>query len=212
MLMTHLRNNVVAYLALVVALGGTSYAAVTLPKDSVTAKQIKSGAVRGAEVKDGSLGSADFARGQLPTGLAGPAGTPGSTGPAGPVGPTWARDFGQVPEAVQPADLEVLATFTTPSAGRLHVYHDGGLLLDGTCLTAEGGAPKLGLYLDGVPIQGTFLYGKSIEVSPYTVRGVSGPVAAGEHVLAAAGLCAGEEYQALDVIEFGHTGAILIGS
>ena len=64
-MLTHLRNNAVAYLALFVAIGGTSYAAVQLPKDSVGAKQIAKNAVRTAEVKDGSLKSADFASGTL---------------------------------------------------------------------------------------------------------------------------------------------------
>ena len=67
-LLRHLRSNVVAYLALIVAMGGTSYAAVNLPKDSVTAKQIKKNAVRSAEVKNGSLRAKDFKKGQLPAG------------------------------------------------------------------------------------------------------------------------------------------------
>jgi hypothetical protein len=37
----HLRGNVVAYLALFVALGGSSYAAINLPAGSVGARQIK---------------------------------------------------------------------------------------------------------------------------------------------------------------------------
>jgi hypothetical protein len=37
----HLRGNLVAYLALFVALGGTSYAAINLPAGSVGARQIK---------------------------------------------------------------------------------------------------------------------------------------------------------------------------
>ncbi|HWD65291.1 MAG TPA: hypothetical protein VG405_08955, partial [Solirubrobacteraceae bacterium] len=37
----HLRANVVAYLALFVALGGTSYAAVNLPSNSVGNRQIR---------------------------------------------------------------------------------------------------------------------------------------------------------------------------
>jgi hypothetical protein len=40
-LSNHLRANVVAYLALFVALGGTSYAAVNLPTGSVGTRQIK---------------------------------------------------------------------------------------------------------------------------------------------------------------------------
>ncbi len=41
----HLRSNAVAYLALFVALGGTSYAAVAIPAGSVGAKQIRNGAI-----------------------------------------------------------------------------------------------------------------------------------------------------------------------
>ena len=37
----HARQNVVAYLALFIALGGTSYAAFNLPANSVGAQQIK---------------------------------------------------------------------------------------------------------------------------------------------------------------------------
>ena len=43
----HLRRHVVGYLALFVALGGTSYAAVQLPSGSVAARQLRAGAVTG---------------------------------------------------------------------------------------------------------------------------------------------------------------------
>ena len=42
---SHLRGNFVAYLALFVALGGTSYAAVSIPRNSVGTKQLRNGAV-----------------------------------------------------------------------------------------------------------------------------------------------------------------------
>jgi len=68
----------VACLALLIALGGTSYAAVqALPRNSVTTVQ----------VKDYSLLLRDFKRGQVPRGPAGPAGPVGPAGPAGPQGP-----------------------------------------------------------------------------------------------------------------------------
>ncbi|HTX69696.1 MAG TPA: hypothetical protein VMH50_11205 [Thermoleophilia bacterium] len=51
---------IVACVALFVALGGTSYAAVKLPASSVGTKQIKNSAVTGAKVKDGSLTGADI--------------------------------------------------------------------------------------------------------------------------------------------------------
>jgi hypothetical protein len=47
--------NVMATLALFVALGGVGYAAVHLPKNSVGTKQLKKGAVSGAKVKKHTL-------------------------------------------------------------------------------------------------------------------------------------------------------------
>jgi hypothetical protein len=90
--------NVVASLALFVALGGGAYAAITLPKNSVGSKQIKNGSVKnadlansavtGAKVKPGSLLSADFKPGQLVAGAPGPAGPTGAAGPKGDTGPS----------------------------------------------------------------------------------------------------------------------------
>lgn len=87
---------VVACAALAVALGGTSYAAIKLPKDSVKAKQIAANAVRSseladasvgtAEVIDGSLLAADFASGELPAGSPGPQGAQGPQGAKGDTG------------------------------------------------------------------------------------------------------------------------------
>ena len=65
--------NVTATLALVIALGGTSYAAIKLPKNSVTS----------TTVKDRSLMKKDFRTGQLPAGKRGPAGPQGPAGEAG---------------------------------------------------------------------------------------------------------------------------------
>jgi hypothetical protein len=95
-LITYFRRHHIALLALFVAIGGTSYAAVKLPSNSVATKQIKNGQVKGADlaknsvnsqkVKDLSLKASDFAPGQLPTGpvgKAGPAGPQGKPGVAG---------------------------------------------------------------------------------------------------------------------------------
>ncbi|MEI2701536.1 MAG: hypothetical protein V9E83_03940 [Baekduia sp.] len=91
---THAKHNTVGYLALFVALGGTSYAAVQLPRNSVGAAQIQSSAVGTSEVRDRSIKTADLApatRSALkgnpgPAGEKGPAGAPGATGAAGPAG------------------------------------------------------------------------------------------------------------------------------
>ncbi len=71
-------SNTIATLALVLALGGTSYAAFSLPAGSVGTKQLKTGAVTGKKVKRGSLLASNFKSGQLPR---------GATGPIGPIGP-----------------------------------------------------------------------------------------------------------------------------
>jgi hypothetical protein len=85
--------NVTSLIALFVALGGTTYAAVTLPKNSVTARQIKKGAVRTGEVKDGSLLAGDFAAGQLLQGPKGDKGDRGIQGQTGTVGPITTAFF-----------------------------------------------------------------------------------------------------------------------
>jgi hypothetical protein len=81
----------VSLTALVVAMGGTSYAAVTLKANSVGNIQLKSNAVTGAKVKNGSLSATDFGIGQLPAGRAGAAGPAGPAGPAGAAGAAGAR-------------------------------------------------------------------------------------------------------------------------
>ncbi|MFL5845520.1 MAG: hypothetical protein ACJ762_12580 [Solirubrobacteraceae bacterium] len=89
-MLRHARTNLVAYLALFVALGGASYAAVALPRNSVGAAQIKKNAVTTAKVKNGSLVAADFKAGQLPAGAAGATGAKGDTGAPGAKGDTGA--------------------------------------------------------------------------------------------------------------------------
>jgi hypothetical protein len=85
---------IVACASLVVALGGVSYAAAVLPKNSVGTAQLqkkavsraklKADAVTGAKVRNGSLMAADFKAGQLPGGPRGPVGARGPKGDAGP--------------------------------------------------------------------------------------------------------------------------------
>ncbi len=84
----HLRQNAVAYLALFVALGGTSYAAT-----KITGLQIADGTIGSADIRDGDLRARDirkgtlradlFASGALPNG---PTGATGASGPQGPKG------------------------------------------------------------------------------------------------------------------------------
>lgn len=97
----HLRLSpatVIAGIALLVALAGTSAAAVTLARNSVGTAQLQASAVTNSKiaanavttgkVKNHSLLRVDFASGQIPAGPRGPVGPPGPAGAAGARGPT----------------------------------------------------------------------------------------------------------------------------
>lgn len=100
-MLPHLRSNAVAYLALFVALGGTSWAATQLPKDSVGSKQLRKNAVTGSDlaaasvqsraIKNGTITAADLAKGLSVAGQAGATGPAGATGARGPQGEAGAK-------------------------------------------------------------------------------------------------------------------------
>lgn len=89
--------NIMSALALFIALGGTSYAAI-----SITGANVRDNSLTGRDVRNGSLGTADLAatarralRGQRglrgATGMAGERGSDGATGATGPAGATGAQ-------------------------------------------------------------------------------------------------------------------------
>lgn len=80
-------GTIIGLLALFVALGATSYAALNIPANSVGTQQLKRNAVVSTKVKDRSLLAKDFRAGQLPAGVQGPVGATGATGATGPTGP-----------------------------------------------------------------------------------------------------------------------------
>jgi len=123
---------VVALVALLAALAGTSYAAVQLPANSVGTKQLKKNAVTGKKVKNRSLKAADFAAGQLPKGPKGDQGAQGLQGPKGDKG-----DKGD------PAPQPVITTHegSTESGDAAAFCNPGEVALGG------GGSPDVGGYL-----------------------------------------------------------------
>ena len=112
--------TVIACLALAVALGGTGYAAVVLPANSVGTRQLKNNAVNSSKVANHSLLKADFRAGQIPAGPAGPEGPSGPAGPAGAAGA--AGPAGPFPDTL-PAGKTVRGAFnmgaTAAGAGAL---------------------------------------------------------------------------------------------
>ena len=158
------RHHVVAaYLALFVALGGSSYAAIT-----VTGKNVRDGSLTGSDVKNSSLGTADvkngsllagdFKGGQLPAGprgpfgAAGPQGPRGGTGPQGATGPTFGFVAGGgTPRTLAERDLiTAQESFNLPAARRL--YLEARISETVSC---EPGPVRYGLYVDDVPVPGS---------------------------------------------------------
>lgn len=90
--------NVTATLALFIALGGSSYAAFTLPRNSVGSKQIRTGAVSSRQLHDRTIRLRDI-NVSTRRALKGQRGATGATGAAGPAGAPAVRFFASVSAA-----------------------------------------------------------------------------------------------------------------
>jgi hypothetical protein len=204
--------NVMATVAVFIALGGTGYAISKLPKDSVKAKQIAKGAVKSPEVKNGSLRSGDFADGVV---------TAGPAGPAGPPGPTFGdtQNGGVIGSSSNPVanpEFSFLQTdITTPAAGKLFVMYSGyesssgdsGLEID-----CSSGLPTVGIYVNGTPVPGTKIHlpdNAPVEVTEFGVTNAAVPAGANELALGAD--CATGNFSSAGISENGSFGAILLG-
>jgi hypothetical protein len=176
--------NVTATLALFVALGGSSYAALQLPKASVGAKQLKKNAVSSPKVKPGSLLVNDFKRSQRtrlrgPQGLPGPAGAQGTTGPPGPTYGSAGTTFAGATPSPNPEGDHASHAMTIPTGGRLYVFGRG--TLDVNCSV---GGPRAGLYVDGVPVPASGMdYPEGMPSTNVAVSGLSQPVGPGQHTI-----------------------------
>jgi hypothetical protein len=167
----------VGYVALFAALGGTSYAAVTLAPGSVTTNSLAPGAVTHAKLSAGSVGdnnlikrsltAADFKRGSLLNalkGAGGRSGLKGATGPsggAGPVGPPGANGNASVvmrgrgsgtitaPHGAS-TDVPLSGTSWTQGANDLNLITGSmSIGIPKTCTGSFGNS--LVLSIDGVP-------------------------------------------------------------
>ncbi len=131
--LTHLRRNVVAYLALAVALGtGTAYAAAAIPNGSVTAAKLHTNAVTSTKIKNGSIKKKDIKK------------------------PTYVQSTtlgAATPPAAAPDVVSVAPyAFSLPNKGRTAVT----VFIPALKANCPGDAtPSVGLYIDTVPVAGT---------------------------------------------------------
>jgi hypothetical protein len=124
--------NVMATVAVFLALGGGAYAATALPKNSVGATQLRNDAVSSAKVKNGSLQRSDFRAADLVKlrGPVGPKGADGAAGAAGAAGAPGAKgDKGEKGDSGRSA----LSTLQSGDTVR------GVFGVDGTASNVSGG-------------------------------------------------------------------------
>jgi hypothetical protein len=177
----YVRTNLVGFLALFVALGGTGYAAFKLPRHSVTQRALKTGAVNSRVVKNRSIKASDLARGVVrtgPTGATGAQGTQGLKGDKGDVGPTEGGSSDLMPELTREVALDQ-TNFTTRTPGRLFVSRT----LNDLSVNCSAGDWATWLEVDGVRVPGTVVGGGVTgSLDPFTVNGVTTDVIpAGTH-------------------------------
>ena len=127
-MLSHLKNNVVGYLALVVALSGTSYAAVQLSAGQVKTRHIANKAVTAKKIRPGVVKNARV--------LA--ASTRHSISQVGDPPATWESPGSEV-------------SFTVPRKGRVLIQHTYAEL----GVSCTSGLSYYGLWVDGNPVPGT---------------------------------------------------------
>jgi hypothetical protein len=135
--------NLISTLCLFVLLGGGAYAAarITLPKNSVGAAQIKTGAVRSRQVKNGSRLAKHFRAGQLPAAPRGPQGLPGPAGPSEAFQATASTGPSDI--ALSPARTTVLQLVLAPGE---YVLNAKIVAVDNS--TTPGSYVRCGLFSD----------------------------------------------------------------
>src|SRR4051812_3746692 len=140
---------VIAFIALAISLGGVSYAASVLPKNSVGSTQLRKGSVKPSKLSRGTIALIARGRGSGSAGAKGPKGEkgetgakgakgaqgiPGQQGPAGPFSDTPPSGktlrgtyamYGVAPGGVTPDRTSISFAFQLASAPTPHVIKQG---------------------------------------------------------------------------------------
>lgn len=193
--------NVTSTMALVVALGGTAYAANTVRSSDIVNGQVKrvdiannavtSGKVANNSLRLGDIRPADRASLRGPAGPAGPTGAPGSNGAAGPAGSAGApgatgpRGPSDAIKKESTAFVATAAGFTSQQSislpagswvvtGTGLVNNNGGAAATASCRLLIGGTSVDELQSFSVPITGS-----PGERVPFSLTGAGTLAAAG---------------------------------
>jgi hypothetical protein len=180
----HIRGNAVGYVALFAALGGTSYAAVSLSPGSVNTRALANGAVTHSKLALHSVGDnnlvkhsltmADFKAGALAPILKGVNGRDGANGATGPSGPGGATGAGGPPGPAGPMgpaghDGSASIVMAARNTGSVTAPHGSStdIPLTGGTWTQAGNDVNLimGSMSVGVPSACTGSFGNSLVVS-----------------------------------------------
>jgi hypothetical protein len=108
--------TVIAIIALFVALGGTSYAAVALPRNSVGSAQVINGSLKKADLAEKTVAALKGGRGAP--------GTQGATGPSGPAGAPATALWAVIAANGSTARASHVASSTNPATGQYEVIFD----------------------------------------------------------------------------------------
>jgi hypothetical protein len=210
---------VVALIALFVALGGTSYAAVQLTKNSVLSKHIRNGqvkrvdlganAVDSSKVVEGSLLAQDFAAGQLPRGEKGEKGDQGLQGPAGSTAAFRGTAAAEDDPSATPDATIITETVSLPRPGRLLVL---GRFTRSSGCDMNSLNVLYGLYVDDAAIPGSGLHMlKGGPMAPMTLVGITDPLSAGDHSLAIKSDCTDGDIGSITAFADESISAVLLG-
>ena len=191
MILTHLRHNVVAYLALLVALTGTSYAAVQIKDGSVTTRKLHTSAVTSSKIRNGTITLKDLDAKQ---------------------GMDYLQTLTSGDTPVSQPDLVSVAPydFSLPRTGKAYV----SVFLPALGADACGGGvqPTVGLYIDNSGIPTTKSTVPAVPNARPLMISVSYPLKKGAHAARLGITCSGSGVPSGIVAPGTHTWTVgLIG-
>jgi hypothetical protein len=147
--------NVVATLALFIALGGASYAAIKLPKNSVGTKQLKKNAVTTAKLRNGAVTAAKLRPGTIPTSV--PNSGHATSADSATVAGNGAQRIDFHSPGIDPTPSNF---FETPAAHQ--IFSSDGLTIRASCIGGE----KARLYVTISASEGNAFWGYTEYLNP----------------------------------------------